>query len=46
MQEDYEEKQKELEDVANPIVSAAYAAAGGEAGAAGGEENLEEHDEL
>jgi len=44
-QEEYEEKQKELEDVANPIVSAAYAAAGGEPGA-GGDEDLGDHDEL
>ena len=44
-QEEYEEKLKELEDVANPVVSAAYAASGGADGA-GGDEDLGDHDEL
>ncbi len=35
---------KELEDVANPVVSAAYAASGGAGG--GADEDLGEHDEL
>ncbi|KAL2787853.1 heat shock protein [Aspergillus insuetus] len=34
--EEYEAQQKELEGVANPIISAAYAAAGGQPGAAPG----------
>ena len=47
-QEEYEEKLKELEDVANPVISAAYAASGGGAGgeSEGGEEDLADHDEL
>mmetsp|Transcript_6958 Transcript_6958/g.20314 ORF Transcript_6958/g.20314 Transcript_6958/m.20314 type:complete len:673 (+) Transcript_6958:162-2180(+) len=46
-QEDYEEKLKELEDVANPVVSSAYAASGGgEGGAGGADEDLGDHDEL
>ena len=44
-QEEYEEKLKELEDVANPVVSAAYAASGGGEGGAG-DEDLGDHDEL
>jgi L1 cell adhesion molecule like protein len=34
--DEYEDQQKELEGVANPIISAAYAAAGGQPGAAPG----------
>ncbi len=45
-QEDYEEKLKELEDVANPVVSKAYAASGGAGGEGGAEEDLGDHDEL
>jgi heat shock protein 5 len=45
-QEDYEEKLKELEDVANPVVSKAYAASGGAEGGAGADEDLGDHDEL
>jgi len=44
--EDYEEKLKEVQDVCGPIISKVYAAAGGEEGGAGGEEDLGEHDEL
>ena len=36
---------QELEDVANPVISAAYAASG-EGGAGGAEEDLGDHDEL
>lgn len=36
---------QDLEDVANPVVSAAYAASG-EGGAGGAEEDLGDHDEL
>lgn len=44
-EEEYKDKLKEVEDVCNPVVSAAYAAAGG---APGGEddEDLGDHDEL
>ncbi|KAK9807024.1 hypothetical protein WJX72_010915 [[Myrmecia] bisecta] len=42
--DEYEEKLKELEDLTNPIISAAYQAAGGDSGAA--DEDLEDHDEL
>ncbi|BDA50878.1 Luminal-binding protein 5 [Coccomyxa sp. Obi] len=44
-EEEYKEKLKEVEDVCNPVVSAAYAAAGG---APGGDddEDLGDHDEL
>ena len=38
---------QELEDVANPVVSSAYAASGGgEGGAGGADEDLGDHDEL
>lgn len=38
---------QELEDVATPVVSAAYAkAGGGEPGSDGGSEDLGDHDEL
>ena len=39
--EEYEEKQKELEGICNPIISKAYEGQGGEAGGAEGEEDLE-----
>ena len=39
--EDYEEKQKELEGICNPIISKAYEGQGGEAAGAEGEEDLE-----
>lgn len=44
-EEEYKEKLKEVEDVCNPVVSAAYAAGGG---APGGddEDDLGDHDEL
>jgi heat shock protein 5 len=45
-QEDYEEKLKELEDVANPVVSKAYAESGGGAEGGGADEDLGDHDEL
>lgn len=47
-QEEYEEKLKELEDVANPVISAAYAASGGAGGeeGEGADEDLGDHDEL
>jgi endoplasmic reticulum chaperone BiP len=43
-EEEYQDKLKELEDVASPIISAAYQAAGGAGG--GDDEDLGEHDEL
>jgi heat shock protein 5 len=45
-QEDYEEKLKEVEDVCNPIISAAYQAAGGGPSDGPGSDDLEDHDEL
>ena len=52
--EDYEEKQKDLEGVANPIMQKVYAAGGGAPGAGGGDDGDDEdfdfddddHDEL
>lgn len=41
--DEYKDKLKEVEDVCNPIISAAYQAAGG---AGGSEEDLGDHDEL
>ncbi len=46
-EEEYKDKLKEVEDVCNPVVSAAYAASGG--GAPGGDDDdddLGDHDEL
>jgi heat shock protein 5 len=43
-EEEYKDKLKEVEDVCNPIVSAAYAASGGAPG--GDDEDLGDHDEL
>ncbi|KAK9825136.1 hypothetical protein WJX81_002830 [Elliptochloris bilobata] len=45
-EDEYKDKLKEVEDVCNPIVSAAYAKAGGGAPGAGDDEDLESHDEL
>ncbi|KAK9833849.1 hypothetical protein WJX74_007814 [Apatococcus lobatus] len=42
-QDDYEEKLKEVEDVANPIIQGAYGAAGGPGG---DDDDLGDHDEL
>ena len=42
-QDDYEEKLKEIEDVANPIIQGAYGAAGGPDG---DDDDLGDHDEL
>jgi len=42
--EDYEEKKKELESVANPIISKLYGSAGGPGGP--GDEEMPDHDEL
>lgn len=41
--DEYKDKLKEVEDVVNPIVTAAYGAAGGEGG---GGEDSGDHDEL
>ena len=43
-QDDYEEKLKEVEDVANPIIQGAYGAAGGPGG--DDDDDLGDHDEL
>eukprot|EP01006_Ploeotia_vitrea_P043171 TRINITY_DN66697_c7_g4_i1.p1 TRINITY_DN66697_c7_g4~~TRINITY_DN66697_c7_g4_i1.p1 ORF type:complete len:692 (-),score=173.24 TRINITY_DN66697_c7_g4_i1:292-2265(-) len=43
--EDYEEKQKELQNKVNPIISKVYQQAGGEGGAPGGEEEDEDLDD-
>jgi heat shock protein 5 len=43
--EEYKDKLKEVEDVCNPIVSAAYGK-GGEEGGASADEDLGDHDEL
>jgi len=43
--DDFEEKQKEVEKVVNPIMSKLYAA-GGEGGAGGEDEEMPDHDEL
>ena len=45
-EEEYKDKLKEVEDVCNPIVSAAYAKAGGGAPGGGDDEDLDSHDEL
>jgi len=45
-EEEYKDKLKEVEDVCNPVVSAAYAAGGGAPGADGDDEDLGDHDEL
>jgi heat shock protein 5 len=44
--DEFNDRRKELEDVVNPIVSKLYAAGGGPGGAAGGDEDLGDHDEL
>lgn len=44
-EEEYKDKLKEVEDVCNPVVSAAYAAAGGAPGA-DDDDDLGDHDEL
>lgn len=44
--DEYKDKLKEVEDVCNPVISAAYGAAGGAGGGEGGEEDLGDHDEL
>ncbi|WIA23788.1 hypothetical protein OEZ86_007102 [Tetradesmus obliquus] len=44
--DEYNERRKELEDVVSPIMSKLYAAGGGPGGAAGGDEDLGDHDEL
>merc|ERR1711968_380002 len=44
--EDYEEKQKDLEGVANPIMQKVYAAGGGAPGAGGGDDGDDEEDEV
>merc|ERR1719146_408531 len=43
--EDYEEKQKEVEKIVNPIMQNVYQGAGGAGGEAGGEEEEDEEDE-
>ena len=45
-EDEYKDKLKEVEDVCNPIVSAAYAKAGGGAPGGDDDEDLESHDEL
>ena len=42
-EDDYREKQKDVEDICSPIVGAAYQAGGGPAG---DDDDLEDHDEL
>ena len=42
-EDDYREKQKDVEDICSPIVGAAYQAGGGPGG---DEDDLEDHDEL
>merc|ERR1719393_273416 len=43
--EEYEEKQKELEGVANPIMQKVYANGGAPGGAAGGDDDFEDEDD-
>ncbi len=45
-EEEYKDKLKEVEDVCNPVVSAAYAAGGGGAPGMDDDEDLGDHDEL
>ncbi|EIE27137.1 binding protein 1 [Coccomyxa subellipsoidea C-169] len=45
-EEEYKDKLKEVEDVCNPVVSAAYAASGGGAPGGDDDDDLGDHDEL